>query len=317
VRLRATASRDVREPTFSERFDVLGGAAIVNDPLTGQFGWFTFANSLGNAALDPEYADTVTAGIVFEPQAVSGLQLSADYYEIDLKDAIASLPNQTIVQTCYDTRDTTQMYCDFINRDPVTQLITLINNRFVNVATAYVNGIDLEMLWNKEVNFIGDMAGNLNLRVLAGWLDENSQTPFGAPRPIERAGTVNYPDLSILMTLGYTAGPYRVSLVERYIPETILNMDWHTRPMEACGAAACVPDTTVESQLVTNLTFGYHQELTSGHSWDAGLTVTNLFDTPPPAIPSSPGTDLIAQRTGAVGYEIYGRQFLLQFGYNF
>lgn len=317
VRLRATASRDVREPTFSERFDVLGGGATVNDPLTGQFGWFTFANSLGNPGLDPEYADTVTAGIVFEPQAVPGLQLSADYYEIDLQDAIASLPNQTIVQTCYDTRDTTQTYCDFVKRDPVTNFITIINNRFVNVATAYVSGVDLEVLWNKEVNFFGNMSESLNLRVLAGWLDENSQTPFGAPRPIERAGTVDYPDFSALMTLGYNFGPYRVGLVGRYIPETILNMDWHTRPMDACGAAACVPDTTVESQMVTNLTLGYDQELGNGHTWQAVLTVTNLFDTPPPVIPSSPGSNLLAQRVGPNGYEYYGRQYLLQFGYNF
>jgi iron complex outermembrane recepter protein len=317
VRLRATASRDVREPSFSERFDVLGGGATVNDPQTGQFGWFTFANSLGNAALNPEYADTVTAGIVYEPQGVAGLQVAVDYYEIDLQDQIALLPNQTIVQTCYDTRATTQTYCNFVKRDPITDLITIINNRFVNIASALVTGVDLEVLWDTEVNWLGDMAESFNIRVFAGWQNENSQTPFGAPQPVERAGTIDYPDFKALLSLAYTAGPYRVNVVGRYVPETILNMDWHTRPLQACGAAACVPDTTIESQFITNLTFGYQRELANGHSWDASLTVANLFDTSPPVIPSSPGSNLLAQRVGPNGYEYYGRQFALRFGYNF
>ncbi len=317
VRLRATTSRDVREPSFSERFDVLGGGATVNDPQTGQFGWFTFANSLGNPTLNPEYADTATAGIVFEPQGVAGLQVSVDYYKIDLQDMIALLPNQTIVQTCYDTRATTQTYCNFVNRDPISGSITIINNRFVNIASALVKGVDLEVLWRTDVDFLGNMPETFSMRVFAGWQSENSQTPFGAPVPVERAGTVDYPDFKALLSLGYTAGPYRVNLVGRFVPETILNMDWHTRPLQACGAAACIPDTTVEGQVITNLTVGYGKDMASGHSWEASLTVANLFDTSPPVIPSSPGSNLVAQRVGPNGYEYYGRQFSLQFGYNF
>src|SRR5690606_26816959 len=112
------------------------------------------------------------------------------------------------------------------------------------------------------------------------------------------------------------AGPYRVRLVGHYRPETLLNMDWHTRPMQACGAAACVPDTTIESQFVTNLTVGYQHELASGSNWEANLTVSNLFDTAPPVIPTGPG-DNLAQDFGPAGYEFYGRQFVVQFGYNF
>jgi outer membrane receptor protein involved in Fe transport len=308
LRLRATASRDVREPTFSERWDVAGGGTTVDDPFTGLDNFFTISTELGNPALEPEEADTLTAGIVYEPQGVPGLQVSIDYYEIDLSGQIDFLPYNTVVQTCYDTRDTTRTYCDFITRDPDTNLISEIANRSVNVANAFVSGVDLEVLWNTEVDFL-DAAETFNMRLIAGSLNENSQTPLGAPEPIERTGTDDYPDFTALMTLRYTAGPYRVSLVGRYIPETIANLDWHYRPMESCGAAACVPDTTIESQFTTNLTLGYERELPSGGSWTAGLTISNLFDTPPPVNPIGGGVDAT--------YEAFGRQFVARFGYTF
>src|SRR5690606_6188611 len=48
LRFRSTISRDVREPTFSERFDLVGGGAVVNDPVTGLQGFFTISAELGN-----------------------------------------------------------------------------------------------------------------------------------------------------------------------------------------------------------------------------------------------------------------------------
>lgn len=315
LRFRSTVSRDVREPTFSERFDVLGGGAVVNDPFTGIQGFFTISNELGNPRLDPEKADTITGGFVYEPTSVSGLQVAIDYYEIDLSEQIDLLPYNTVVQTCYETRDTTRTYCDFIRRDPDTNLITIINNRYVNVANAFVSGVDLEVLWNTDVDFL-DAAETLSLRVLGGWQNENSQTPFGASKN-ERAGTMDYPDFTGLATVAYTAGPFRLNLMGRYTPETILNMDWKTQPMAACGAARCINDNTIESQFVTNLTLGYEQELASGATWDASLTVQNLFDTDPPVVPSSIFGGGVAQDDPPEGYEIYGRQFQLQLGYNF
>jgi iron complex outermembrane receptor protein len=316
LRFRTTVSRDVREPTFSERFDYLGGGTVVNDPETGLQGFFTISAELGNPQLRPEKADTITGGFVYQPNAVPGLQVAVDYYQIDLDDQVDLLPYNTVVQTCYDTRDTTRTYCDFITRDPDTNLITIINNRYVNVASAFVSGVDLELLWNTDVDFFG-ADETLNLRLLAGRLNENSQMPFGAVHKIERAGTMAYPDLKAVASVDYRAGPYRVSLFTRYIPETVLNMDWETRPLESCGASSCVSDNSIESQMVTNLTLGYRHDTPSGASWDVSMTVSNLFDSDPPVVPTSVFGGGIAQTGAPAGYEIFGRQYLLRFGYEF
>jgi outer membrane receptor protein involved in Fe transport len=56
-----------------------------------------------NPNLLQESADSVTVGMVFQPQAVPGLTLSVDYYWIRIKNAINSLTPQTIIDLCYDS----------------------------------------------------------------------------------------------------------------------------------------------------------------------------------------------------------------------
>jgi outer membrane receptor protein involved in Fe transport len=232
LRFRTAVSRDVREPTFSERFDVAGGGVTIDDPFTGIDNFFTIRRNLGNAALRPEEADTITGGIVHSPQTVSELQVAVDYYEIDLTGMVDLLPFQEVIDVCWETRDTTRTYCDFIERDADTQLIAAANNRYVNIASSFVSGVDLEVLWNTEVDFF------------------------------DRPETFNM-----------------------YLHETIANLDWPYRPVESCGAAACVPDRTIDSMFATNLTVEYERELSNGSTWQASLIVSNLFDTDPPIHP--------------------------------
>ncbi len=47
----------------------------------------------GNPLLDPETADTITAGIVWTPQAIRGLSITLDYYSIAI-DRTDRLPRR-------------------------------------------------------------------------------------------------------------------------------------------------------------------------------------------------------------------------------
>ena len=57
------------------------------------------STNVGNPDLTPEIADTITAGIVIQPQD-TGLQFSIDWYDIDLADAIGQLGVQGILNEC-------------------------------------------------------------------------------------------------------------------------------------------------------------------------------------------------------------------------
>ena len=92
VRFRASQSRDARAANFRELYY----AQIIH--AGGVFGWCgppgvfidpCTQNLIGNVNLKPETSDTTTLGIVLTPSGMlSGLQFSADWFHIKVKDAI-------------------------------------------------------------------------------------------------------------------------------------------------------------------------------------------------------------------------------------
>ncbi len=95
VRLRGTYSHDTRAANIAERFDRTGGfTGPINDP-TAPPGWIqgTLVTTVsgGNPLVDPEEADTFTAGIVYQPQWLPGLDMSVDWVSVSLEGAIEQL----------------------------------------------------------------------------------------------------------------------------------------------------------------------------------------------------------------------------------
>lgn len=68
----------------------------------------------GNPNLKPEEADTYTLGVVFSP--MDDLAIAVDYYDIQIKDTIAAIGANTILNFCATTGD--PFLCDRINRNP-------------------------------------------------------------------------------------------------------------------------------------------------------------------------------------------------------
>ncbi|HUQ12678.1 MAG TPA: TonB-dependent receptor [Novosphingobium sp.] len=64
-----------------------------------------------NPNLTEEKSDSYTAGVVFQPRWVSGLNISVDYYNIKVKGVIANLGAQQIVNQCYDSPTLANIFC--------------------------------------------------------------------------------------------------------------------------------------------------------------------------------------------------------------
>lgn len=56
---------------------------------------------MGNTALQPEIADTLTFGVICSLSRLSGFNASVDYYDIKIQDAIGAIDIQTAVDQCY------------------------------------------------------------------------------------------------------------------------------------------------------------------------------------------------------------------------
>lgn len=305
LRFRATKSRDVREASFSERFDAQGGGGNIMDPeFNGETKSITIVAS-GNPNLSPEVADTLVAGFVFEPQWAwaEGLSLSSDWYSVDIADSIEQIGHQDVVDRCYAGD---QEQCSNVIRDPVTREVASIYRRFFNLAQDKVEGIDLEMTYRMEPNFFDNETESFNVRLLAGYLltreDVNASGVV-----TNRLGVYSLPDLTANVTTTYGLGPWSVSLQGRFIDSGELNRLW----VEGVD----VDDNMVASSTWWNGTLRYRGETNAGANWDVGLSVQNLFDKHIPIIPG--GTSGAQAGLGVNQYDIYGRRYNLSYNMTF
>ncbi|MDP3457674.1 MAG: TonB-dependent receptor, partial [Hyphomonas sp.] len=108
------------------------------------------AFAFGNPNLKPETGETFTAGVVFEPDflPVGTLRMTADYFDIELTDAIVARGAQTILNSCYNNLGGTAQSafdCQQVVRDPATGQITSVNTTLTNsLASTEIKGWDIQ-----------------------------------------------------------------------------------------------------------------------------------------------------------------------------
>jgi len=303
LRLRATRSQDVREATFSERFDAQGGGGGVDDPLLGIDDVSITVVASGNPNLSPETADTTVFGVVFEPQWewADGLRVSADWYEVDIEDAISQIGQQDVVDRCHIQG--VQEQCANIERDPATGGITRVFRRFFNQDAAIVEGVDFEVRYTREVDLFSSDFENVTLRVLGGkTLTREDIAANGTVSTLMDQYTM--PELTANITGTYSLGPWSLQLQGRHISSENRNRNW----VEGVD----VDSNKVPSSTWWNGTLRYSSELQNGGSWNVGFNVLNMFDKNPPIIPSSTGSQGVANQ-----YDIFGRRYNLSLNLQF
>jgi iron complex outermembrane recepter protein len=169
VRARVTRSRDIRAPNISELFSGQAGSlTFINDPVTHQ-AYNVPTLTGGNAQLQPEKADTWTGGLVLHPSRdwVGGgdLNFSVDYFDIDVKDAVAQLGGQLIVARCVAG---SAAYCALQTRDPTSGLLTSISNTNLNLNNLKSRGIDFELDFTTDLDsIVHSLPGRVGIRALA------------------------------------------------------------------------------------------------------------------------------------------------------
>jgi outer membrane receptor protein involved in Fe transport len=117
----------------------------------------------GNPFLDPEKADTITAGVVWTPGSIAGLSITLDYYNIQITDTIGALGADDIIQVCANTGD--PELCSLIHRDPFGTVwmtqdgYTETSNQNIGDITA--EGIDLNFNYLLGLGNAGYLAMDL------------------------------------------------------------------------------------------------------------------------------------------------------------
>jgi hypothetical protein len=300
LRFRATKSRDVREATFQERFDVQTGGTNIDDPFTGDNGVLITFQRGRNPGLLPEEADTNVFGFVYEPSWLPGFRMSSDYWEVDISGAIDSLSEQDIIDRCFDSGGSSST-CAFLHRN-TNGAISSVDAPFLNLATAYAEGIDFEAAYSYEPDFFSSQQETMSVRFLAGKLLEKYDLAPGDTVGIDEVGRRDRPDWTANLTARYGVGPWSFTWQQRAVSETKINNGW----VEGVD----IDFNAISLYSFTNLTFRYNGgEFLGGGDWDASLSVNNAFDKNPPIVPGN--------GTGVGSYDKYGRRYQLTLNMNF
>jgi len=129
---------------------------VIQDVIANQ----TNINSGGNTQLNPEKANTFTAGVVLSPSFLPGFHFTADYYKIKIKGYIASDGAQDISNQCFNNN--LSAYCTLFTRNNITGQLTGsangngqfpgVSEVLVNIGTAEVQGLDVTADYRRKFN---------------------------------------------------------------------------------------------------------------------------------------------------------------------
>ncbi len=95
---------------------------------------------VGNDKLQPEFSTTRTAGLVFSPQWVPGLDVSVDWYNIRIDNKITGLSANDILNQCYEQNIASS--CGDFTRNAATHQVENLNRGNVNLGMLRTEGYD-------------------------------------------------------------------------------------------------------------------------------------------------------------------------------
>jgi outer membrane receptor protein involved in Fe transport len=328
VRLRATQSRDIRAAGFRELFQKTSpteeGTAQgrVNNPnIQGPNPADpTPIYSGGNFALTPEKANTTTIGMVLAPASVPGFSLSLDWYRIKLRDTIANLNGQRVVDLCFSYR----LMCDRITFASPTNIIRVDAGQ-ANVGKIDIRGVDFEASYRLALTDLSArLPGDLSVRFLLNHqynflLKQNAAAPTidyagQAGTVLEGGDFYPSPEWMWNAVIGYDVGRLTTTMLVRHVGKGVLNVTL-TGPEDE-GYSPTLPGSIttnrVPARTYVNLAMSY--ALLRGGDGKPNIdifgSVENLFDRKPPIAPGGLNNSVSSPYpTNPVFFDTFGTRF--------
>jgi outer membrane receptor protein involved in Fe transport len=318
IRLRGSWSLDIRAPQISELFSPGTPASQFCRYPSTSASYPCSALVAGNGALQPEKAVNVSGGVVLTPTFVPGLMLSADWYSINIHNAIDPLTStdfQTIIDRCLAGQT---VYCGQLVFAGGAAQPTQVNVFPLNAAVDSTSGLDLTARYGHPL-WDGTMTWNLT----GNYTDQQTRTARGVT--YDRAGALGaspdvyasgIPKLRAILSATYAEGPWSLTAQGRFIGSARLSNGTQGQPgvISASLSPAGVLTRGDIFGLVDDNGIGAvaYLDLRAAWQFDEMLSfygaVDNLTDTDPPAVPSTGAGNGTNQQV----YDILGR--VVRFG---
>jgi outer membrane receptor protein involved in Fe transport len=135
----------------------------------------------GNPNLAPETSDTISFGFVATPTFLPGFNLSADYFDIKVKDYINGIGADVIINRCVQSAD--PFFCNLVHRDAAGSL-WLSNQGFVtdttlNTGALRTKGVDVNASYRTDLDALGmENMGGITMSFVGTYLDKLQTKPL-------------------------------------------------------------------------------------------------------------------------------------------
>jgi outer membrane receptor protein involved in Fe transport len=297
LRFRATRSRDIRAPTLSELFSPRQSSIFGFFDIHTNTGGLSQTVTVGNPALVPEKADTLTVGAVYKPNWLPGFSASVDYYKIDINNAISVITGGPATQArCEASNGTSPLCAQFIrplafSNRTAANFPTAVVSQTLNVAKARTYGIDGDIGYTFRLG-----GGRVDLRAIVSYQPVLEETQFADTVPVNRAGqAIGIPKWKASLFAAYDAGQFAFNVQERW--RSALRQD---------------PDPTLVYNLPRIASVAYTDVTVTFRPtkrFELFLSVNNLLDQDPPIYAGVNGASPNFAYPAYAGDDLVGRYF--------
>ncbi|MGE3334584.1 MAG: TonB-dependent receptor plug domain-containing protein [Rhodospirillaceae bacterium] len=321
IRFRLTRSRDIRAPNLQNLYNTgtSGFPGYTNpfrpDPVTGaattEIG---FSRTTGNPNLTPEKSDMTGFGAVFQPTFLPGFSVSADYWRMNIKDALGNLSVQQTIDQCFVTNDA--RFCSAIDFN-ADKTIALIRTQPFNLVNQIGKGIDIEAGYTTPVDAVFEGApGDFALRFMAThFISRWESNGLSVPREYagENSGSATAtPNWRWRASAAYTSDVFDLSLVARGVSSGVYlnsNIECQTGCPVSTVNNRTQEDNHINGAIYFDTSMAYKFAI-SEMDMEAFFNVRNVFNQDPEIVAPGPGgfSYEAAPYNGAL-YDSLGRVF--------
>ena len=186
----------------------------------------------GNPNLEPEVAETLTAGFVYTPSFIPNLAITADYFDIEITDLITSFGGSTanVLAVCYGPiiqGNPSSPYCQAVSRlsNGSIEFVSLTDR---NVAILKTEGVDVAVSYRFDLKDVGMPDwGGISIRSLYTNTWESTLIPDEISSPIKcadkygtRCGNPT-PRHKLRTTFNWSYENYGVNVVWNFLDDVI------------------------------------------------------------------------------------------------
>lgn len=171
VGLWAGTTQAIRDRCIAEGVPV-GGSPQPNSQIRSLTG--------GNPGLEPEEGENLTIGLVYSPSYVENLDITLDWWRVELENVQAAVAANTVLQRCYNPAAVLYdpaAFCPNVTRIAGGQIAQIRTGTF-NAALSNIEGVDLGIGYRFEIGDYGSIRTKLDTTYLSK--SEFQASIFGA-----------------------------------------------------------------------------------------------------------------------------------------